>query len=122
MVAEIKRNTRYIPQSAYEDHHAQDSVSYSVENLTKRSQELGDCVNGLGEHLAKVTTYLGGAAGADTVTTALSISYSIIGLVLFLAGFVLQTLGTILRFNLTMNLVAANAKTARDRAITSRPW
>lgn len=96
--AEIKRNARYIPQSAYERYHAQDPVSYNVENLAERAQELGECVNGLSEHLAKVTTYLGEAADADNATAALSIRYSITGLVLLFGGFVLQTLGTNLTF------------------------
>lgn len=96
--AEIKRSARYIPQSAYERYHAQDPVSYNVENLAERAQELGECVNGLSEHLAKVTTYLGEAADADNATAALSIRYSITGLVLLFGGFVLQTLGTNLTF------------------------
>lgn len=96
--AETKRNARYIPQSAYDDYHAQDPVSYNVGNLTKRAKELGECVNGLGEHFAKVTTYLGDAADAGKATAALSTRYSITALVLLVAGFVLQTLGT----NLTL--------------------
>lgn len=90
---QIKRGAKWIPQSAYERHHAEDPVSYNVQNLTERAGELGECINGLGEHVAKLTTYLGDAARIDTVLAASSLRYSIAGVALLLAGFVFQVIG-----------------------------
>ena len=93
--ADIKKQARWVPSSAYEDYHAEDVISYNTRNLADRAEELGDCVNGLGEHVARITEYLGEAAKSDTTTSAISIRYSIVGLALLFFGFVLQTLGTI---------------------------
>jgi hypothetical protein len=91
---EIKRNTRWMPGHTFQEYHAEDEVSYNARNIAERASELGDCVDALGEHLAKVTLYLGEAAEGEAATSAVSLHYSVIGVVLIGFGFLLQAAGT----------------------------
>lgn len=87
---DIMERSRWIPASAYERHHIEDEVSYNARHAMDGLNEISSAVNGLAEHVVKVTGHLSDHAGQDGKLASSSFWFSISGLALLTTGFSLQ--------------------------------
>jgi hypothetical protein len=94
-IAEIKKSARWIPESSYSDHHAQDEVSFNAERAVEKLKEAVECMEGLAQHLAEVASLQRHQAEGNREAARASLRYSIIGLVFIFFGFLFQMFGTL---------------------------
>jgi hypothetical protein len=91
---EIRTSAKWVPASAYSDHHAQDELSYNAERALERIGEVASCTEGLAAHIATITTFLDEDAAEHERTAATSFFFSVAGLVMIIVGFGLQFVGS----------------------------
>ena len=92
---EIGKSARWIPQSAYWDHHAEDEISYNARHAIETVREFTECSAGLSEHLSKVVSLQKAQAEGNRRTARASLRYSLIGLAFVFFGFVFQMFGSL---------------------------
>lgn len=91
--AEIKDSAKWIPQHAYSRYHLEDEVSYNARQNREDIGNIASCVNGLAEHLSRIMLLYSEQAKDDFKTTRISLHFSIAGIVIIGAGFLLQIVG-----------------------------
>jgi hypothetical protein len=94
-IDEINKSARWIPESAYSDHHAEDGVSYNAHRAIEQLDEVTQCMSLLASHLAKVVSLQRQQAQGNNRAANASLRYSILGLIFIFFGFVLQMLGSL---------------------------
>jgi hypothetical protein len=87
---EISKNSRWIDESAYSEHHAEDEVSYNARHAIDQLAEMAQSVSGLAEAITKIILFQKDQAEANSRIANASILYSIVGLALIFVGFLMQ--------------------------------
>ena len=90
---DIMEQSQWIPSSAYSRYHAEDEISYNVRHAMDGLRNISSAVNGLAEHVVKITENLSDHAEQDRGLASSSFWFSIFGLALLLIGFGLQIVG-----------------------------
>jgi hypothetical protein len=86
---------KWIPESAYSDHHAEDEVSYNARHLQSTMADLANASAGLGTYVAALAETASARAADDAKVSKLSLLVSFVGLGLILLGFIMQTVGSL---------------------------
>ncbi len=89
---EIMKQSEWIPESSYSRYHMEDETSYNAQHALGGLREISSAVNGLAEHVTKITRILGNSADQDERLASTSFWISILGLIFLIIGFGLQLL------------------------------
>ncbi|MDE0103110.1 MAG: hypothetical protein OXN89_12080 [Bryobacterales bacterium] len=92
---EIKKQSEWIPESAYSRHHSEDEVSYNAHHALDNLRDISSAVNGLAERVTKVSMILHNNAIQDERIASISYRLSIVGLVCLVFGFLFQIFGAL---------------------------
>jgi hypothetical protein len=91
---DLKKSLRWVKGSEFQEHHAQEEVSYNAERVVELAKDVADAAAGLGEYLIGLAAILRTRAGEDVNASGTSLKFSYLGLGLIFAGFLLQFHGS----------------------------
>jgi len=91
---EIKKNARWVRSAEYERYHAEDEVSFNVQQTVETLSELAESVNALAKHLSEIVSLNEKKLEGDSATAKTSLFLSYLGLCFILLGFLGQLIGS----------------------------
>lgn len=96
-LSDLKKSLTWVPGHAFQEHHAQDEVSYNAERIGEISRDIADAASGLAEYVAALAETLRQRAHEDADLAGLSLRISGAGLALIVIGFLLQAHGSVIQ-------------------------
>jgi hypothetical protein len=94
---DTKRSLKWVPGSAFQEHHAEDEVSYNARRTADLAKDTADAASAVGEYVAALATILRARADEDAKVAGTSLKLSGLGLGLICFGFLFQAHSSVLQ-------------------------
>lgn len=93
--SELTEQSRWVPEQAYSERHSEDELSYNARRAAETISDLASAANGLAAQVAAIAGILRANADEDDRLASMSVKLSVFGVLLLVAGFLLQIVGVL---------------------------